>query len=70
MNISYTVLIIIILEIVLTIFYTIITPKEKKLGSIDYKSIMKGWVERAFLTYSLVSGYPHSGIATKKWRLF
>lgn len=55
-----TVIIIILLEIILTIIYTIITPKEKKSGFIDYKSLIKGWVERAFLTYSLLSGYPHS----------
>lgn len=60
MNTCCTVLVIIILEIILTIIYTIITPKEKRVGFIDYKSLIKGWVERAFLTYSLLSGYPHS----------
>ncbi|MBU3661504.1 MAG: hypothetical protein FGM14_16695 [Flavobacteriales bacterium] len=60
MTASYTVLIIILLEIILTIIYTIITPKDKKVGYLDYKSLVKGWVERAFLTYSLLSGYPHT----------
>jgi hypothetical protein len=60
MNTCCTILIIILLEIILTIIYTIITPKEKKVDFIDYKSLMKGWVERAFLTYSLLSGYPHT----------
>lgn len=55
-----TVIIIFLLEILLSIIYTMITPKEKKIGMIDYKSLIKGWIERAFLTYSLFSGYPHA----------
>lgn len=60
MSICSTIITIIILEIILTIIYTIITPKERKAGLIDYKSIVKGLVERAFLTYSLISELPHA----------
>lgn len=59
MNICYKVLIIIFLEIILTILYTIITPKEKKMQFIDIKSVIKGLIERALLTYSLISNLPH-----------
>jgi hypothetical protein len=38
----------------------LITPKEKNSSLIDFKSILKGLIERAFLTYSLFSGFPHA----------
>lgn len=60
MNICCTIITIILLEVILTVVYTIITPKEKKVGFIDYKSIIKGLIERAFLTYSLLSEFPHA----------
>ena len=59
MNLFYKILIMVFLEIILTVFYTIITPREKNSRLIDVKSILKGLVERAFLTYSLISGFPH-----------
>ena len=59
MSLFFKILIIVMLEIALTIFYTLITPKEKKAKFFDYKSILKGLIERAFLTYSLISGLPH-----------
>lgn len=54
------ILIIIVLEILITIVFTLITPKDKRTNVIDIKSIFKGLVERAFLTYSLYSGFPHT----------
>jgi len=59
MNICCKILIIIILEILLTIFYTLILPKEEGKKVFDIKSIIKGLIERTFLTYSLISGFPH-----------
>ena len=32
---------------------------EKK-GSISFRSLLKGWVERAFLVFALVAGYPQA----------
>jgi hypothetical protein len=60
MNMCCTVLIIIILEVLLTIFYTIISPKKDNSKRFDVKSIVKGLVERAFLTYSLINNFPHA----------
>lgn len=60
MTTFWVIITIIFLEIILTIIYTLITPKNKKVGFIDYNSILKGLIERTFLTYSLISGYPHA----------
>jgi hypothetical protein len=51
---------ILILEALLGIFYYFITPKTIRLRSIDYKSLVKGAVERTFLTISLIHNYPHA----------
>ena len=48
-------------ELLLGIFYYFITPKSiRKAELIDYKSLLKGFVERVFLVVSLINGYPHS----------
>lgn len=48
-------------EILLSIFYYVITPKTiRKNKIIDYKSILKGIVERIFLFVSLINNYPHA----------
>ncbi len=60
MNIQCKILIIIAVEVGLTIIYTFISPKSSKNQFIDYRSILKGLVERAFITYSLISGFPHA----------
>lgn len=60
MNLNATIITIITIELILTVIYTLITPKGIKVGFIDYKSIIKGIVERTFLTYSLISGFPHT----------
>ncbi len=60
MSLCCKILILILLEIFLTIFYTLITPKEKTVKFLDYKSLVKGLIERGFLTYSLLSGFPHA----------
>ena len=50
----------ILIEIILGIFYFFITPKQLKSKEIiDYRSILKGVVERLFLMISLINGYPH-----------
>ena len=51
---------ILILEALLGIFYYLITPKTIRLKKIDYKSLIKGAVERAFLTIALIHNYPHA----------
>jgi hypothetical protein len=32
----------------------------QKKGTISLRSLLKGWVERAFLVFALVSGYPQA----------
>ena len=59
MNYSEKFFIILGLELILTAFYTYITPKNKQAKLLDFKSIFKGLLERGFLTYSLLSGFPH-----------
>lgn len=60
MSIWSKILIIIGIEILMIIIFKLITPKEKRTTKIDFKSVFKGLVERAFLTYSLYSGFPHA----------
>ena len=60
MNIWYKILIIIGIEILMVVVFKVITPKEKRTATIDFKSVFKGLIERAFLTYSLYSGFPHA----------
>lgn len=59
MGICCKILLILSLELILTIFYSVILPKEKDNKVWDTKSLIKGMVERAFLTYSLLSNFPH-----------
>nr|WP_315220736.1 hypothetical protein [uncultured Flavobacterium sp.] len=48
-------------ECLLGIFYYFITPKSiRKRQIIDYKSLLKGFVERMFLLISLIHDYPHA----------
>lgn len=61
MSFWYFILLFICIEILLGIFYYIITPKSiRKGGLIDYKSLLKGFIERIFLMVSLINDYPHS----------
>lgn len=60
-SLSHTITIIILLELIVTIVYTLITPKQKRKAKlIDFKSVVKGWIERIFITYALLSGFPHA----------
>lgn len=54
------VLMIVILEVLLTVFYTMINPNKDKSKMLDVRSIVKGLVERAFLTYALLNQFPHA----------
>lgn len=48
-------------EIILGIFYYLITPNSiGKDSIIDYKSLLKGIIERLFLMVSLINNYPHA----------
>ncbi|MDX6181816.1 hypothetical protein SGQ44_05250 [Flavobacterium sp. Fl-77] len=48
-------------ECLLGIFYYFITPKSiRKRQIIDYKSLLKGFVERMFLLISFIHDYPHA----------
>lgn len=60
MNTVCKILLMITIEIFITFIFWVIAPKNKKNNLIDIKSILKGLLERAFLTYSLISGFPHS----------
>lgn len=54
-------LLVISMEILLGIFYYFITPKSiRSTKIIDHKSLLKGVVERIFLTVSLINGFPHT----------
>lgn len=60
-NLFHFILIFISIEILLGIFYFIITPKQVKTKSfLDFRSILKGVIERLFLMISLLNGYPHA----------
>lgn len=48
-------------EIIFGIFFYYITPNTISKGIIvDYKSLLKGIIERIFLTISLINNYPHA----------
>lgn len=48
-------------EVLLGIFYYSITPKSiRKAKIVDYKSLLKGIVERIFLLVSMINDYPHA----------
>jgi hypothetical protein len=54
-------LLFICVEIILGIFYYLITPNSiRKDSIIDYKSLLKGIIERLFLMVSLINNYPHA----------
>ncbi len=52
--------IIFVLEILVTVVFTLIAPGTLRKFRLDVRSIVKGLIERAFLTYSLLSGFPHA----------
>lgn len=61
MGLLYFLILFISFEILLGIFYYIITPKSIQKGVlIDYKSLFKGIVERIFLMVSLINDYSHA----------
>jgi len=61
MEIFKFIILVICTEMLLGIFYFFITPKSIKTNKlIDYKSLLKGFVERVFLLVSLVNQYPHA----------
>jgi hypothetical protein len=61
MSIGFIALIIVSTELLLTFLFRMITPIEfRGLQYIDLISVLKGLLERAFITVSLVSGYPHA----------
>lgn len=59
MNIFCKILIVILAEVILSFTFWWITPKSVNNKKIDIKSMIKGILERIFLTYSLYSGFPH-----------
>jgi hypothetical protein len=60
-DICYFVIIFLCTECLLGIFYYLITPKSIRQGVIiDYKSLLKGIIERIFLMISLINEYPHA----------
>lgn len=60
MNICCKILLILLLEIVFNIIFISITPKDENKAKTDWRSILKGLLERFFLTYSLINGLPHA----------
>lgn len=46
-------------EVALTTLFSLLTPDFLKKRGLDWKSILKGWIERLFLFVALVHGYPH-----------
>ena len=60
MSFCIKILIILTLEIILIFVFRLITPKDKRIRLIQLKSILKGVIERVFLTYSILCGYPHA----------
>lgn len=52
--------IIIGLEIAFSLIFWAIMPKQLNDKKFDLKSIFKGLIERAFLTFSLIQGFPHA----------
>lgn len=61
MNIFSFILLFVSSEILLAIFYYLITPNSiRKNTRIDIRSLLKGFVERIFLVVSLLNNYPHA----------
>lgn len=61
MNFIYFTILFISGEILLGIFYYLITPNSiRKNTRIDIRSLLKGFVERIFLVVSLLNNYPHA----------
>lgn len=61
MEIFKFIVLIICSECLLGVFYYFITPKSIRQGKIiDYRSLLKGFVERMFLLISLIHDYPHA----------
>ena len=61
MDLLYFFLVIIAVEILLGIFYYIITPSLIRSSTlIDIRSLSKGIVERMFLLIALINDYPHA----------
>lgn len=61
MDLLYYFLVIIAIEILLGIFYYLITPSLIRSSTlIDVRSLAKGVVERIFLLVALINDYPHA----------
>lgn len=61
MSLVKLVMLLIFIECLLGVFYYFITPKSIRKGKIiDYRSLLKGIVERLFLLISLLNNYPHA----------
>lgn len=61
MSIYIKIILVICIEIVFTIVFKLISPKDKNVKiSFNLKSILKGFIERTFVTLSLLSGFPHA----------
>lgn len=61
MNIGIFIVLFICIEILLGIFYYLITPSSiRKNSLIDLRSLLKGFIERIFLVVSLLNDYPHA----------
>lgn len=53
------VLLVFVIELILILFFRIITPKPIRKKGIDYMSISKGVIERAFLMFGFLNNLPH-----------
>lgn len=61
MEVIKFIVLLLVSECLLGVFYYFITPKSIRKGKIiDYKSLLKGFVERMFLLIALVHDYPHA----------
>lgn len=48
------------IEISFSLFFWAIMPRQLNNKKFDLKSVLKGLIERGFLTYSLYAGFPHA----------
>lgn len=60
MNVFTKIAIIAGLEIAFSLIFWAIMPKQVNNKKFDIKSVLKGLVERSFLTFSLIQGFPHA----------
>lgn len=59
MSLAFKIITVLLIEIGLIFFYKRITPTSIAKTKFDYRSILKGVIERAFLSFGFLNNIPH-----------